>query len=35
LAYLTVGVEYQYGILEFVNGDDLDNHRISLAFQIY
>jgi len=35
LPYLTLGVEYQYGKLEFVNGDDLDDNRISLAFQIF
>lgn len=35
LTYLTVGMEYQYGRLEFVNGDDLDNNRVSLAFQIF
>ena len=35
LPYLTLGVEYQYGKLEYVNGDDLDNSRISFALQIY
>ncbi|NJN05395.1 MAG: hypothetical protein HC814_01940 [Rhodobacteraceae bacterium] len=35
LSYLTLGVEYQYGRLEFVNGDDVDNNRISFAFQIF
>jgi len=35
MPYLTFGVEYQYGMLEYVNGDDLDNSRISFAFQIF
>ena len=35
LPYLTLGVEYQYGKIEFVNGEDSDNSRISFAFQIF
>lgn len=35
LPYLTVGLEYQYGKLEFVKSDDLDNNRISFAFQVF
>ncbi|MCJ0806208.1 DcaP family trimeric outer membrane transporter [Vibrio vulnificus] len=35
LSYLTLGIEYQYGILELVNGDDRDNHRISFAVQVF
>jgi len=35
LPYLTVGVEYQYGKLEYADGDDVDNSRVSLGFQIF
>ncbi|QYJ93631.1 DcaP family trimeric outer membrane transporter [Shewanella spartinae] len=35
LPYLTLGAEYQYGTLEFVDGNDIDNNRISFAVQIF
>lgn len=35
LPYLTVGVEYAYGLRENDDGSDLDNHRIAIGFQFY
>jgi hypothetical protein len=35
LPYLTVGLEYAYGLRENVDGSDIDNHRVSFGFQFY
>jgi len=35
LPYLTFGVEYQYGKLEYVNGEGSDNSRISVGIQVF
>lgn len=35
LPYLTVGIEYGYGVSEDRQGEELDNHRIMVGFQYF
>ncbi len=35
LPYLTIGLEYQYGVREEVNGDSKDNHRLIFGMQVF
>lgn len=33
--YLTLGIEYAYGVRENKDGSDLDNNRIGIGIQVY
>ncbi len=33
--FLTIGIEYKYGIRENKDGSDLDNHRVAIGIQIF